>query len=183
MVISRYLRLSVAVAFSFILGIDCHGIQFQGMGDPSLSYASAPDQSMLTIEPYQHTRDYHDLYRLFNANYNNLGMWGYDDTFPQGNQIKVARLDNRFAGFVIYMQQENKGFINYVAVDQKMRNNGLGKILLKDAINDLKQQGVDSVSLKVYEHNTKAQSLYERLGFYLQSASDGLLRNYALSFA
>ena len=182
MVFSRYLRLSVTLVLSLIFGINSNAMQAQGLDNQFLSYVPAPEQSLVTIEQYQHSRDYHDLYRLFNENYNNLGAWGYDDTFPHGSQIKVARWQDQLAGFVIYTQHENLGYINYVAVDEQIRSNGLGKILLNDAINDLKYQGAEAVSLSVYAHNRKAQSLYERLGFYLQSANDSLM-NYTLNLA
>lgn len=180
MVFSRYIKFSAGVVFSFILSFNSFAMQSYGLGNHSLSYAQTQEQ--LRIEQYQHVRDYHDLYRLFNENTANLGAWGYDDTFPLGSQIKVARWHDHLAGFIIYAQQENEGYINYVAVDQQIRSNGLGRILLNDAINDLKQQGAHSVSLNVYEHNTKAQSLYERLGFFMLTMHNGLL-GYRLNFA
>lgn len=174
MTVFHSLRLSMVIAISIL---SC-GVNIQAQG----SLIQTPAQPALSIEPYSHERDYHDLYRLFNENRTNLGGWGYDETFPTGNQIKVARFDGLLAGFVIYKKVENNGYIDYVAVDQDIRSNGLGKILLHDAIYDLKLQGAQDVSLNVYEHNVKAQSLYERLGFYLQSVRNGLI-NYTLNFA
>lgn len=146
------------------------------------SFGRQSDQSFIYIDQYNHERDFQDLYRLFNQNRANLGEWGYDDTFPSGSQIKVARLADQLAGFVIYIKVENSGYINYVAVDQSIRSKGLGSILLSDAMCDLKLQGAADISLNVYDHNVKAQSLYERLGFYLQSVRNGLM-NYTLNVA
>jgi ribosomal protein S18 acetylase RimI-like enzyme len=149
---------------------------------PLAIFGVASVHSPVFIERYKHERDYYDLYDLFHANTENLGGWGYGDAFPGTNQIKVARVGNLLAGFVIYDKNDNEGFINYLAIDKSVRSFGLGSVLLRDAIKDLKNQGADKVSLNVYEHNVRAQSLYERLGFYLQSARDGLM-NYMLSVA
>jgi ribosomal protein S18 acetylase RimI-like enzyme len=176
-------RLKFASLFLVSLLFSAHASAMQRIGASNIfSYLGSSEQPMISIEPYQHERDYSDLYRLFNENNTNLGEWGYGDTFPQDNQVKVARWYDQLAGFVIYWQCENSGFISYIAVDQQIRSYGLGRILLHEAITDLKQQGADSVSLNVYEHNTKAQSLYERLGFYFRSANDGLM-NYAMHLA
>lgn len=169
MIISRYLKKAFTVFLTFILASNAFAMQ-------------SPEQSILTIEPYHHERDYHDLYSLFNANQHTLGFWGYDDTFPLGNQIQVARIYDQLAGFVIYTKNANEGFVSYLAVNQEVQSNGLGKTLLNNAINDLKQQGASSVSLNVYEHNKKAQSLYERLGFF-QLTNHGELLGYRLNLA
>jgi len=143
---------------------------------------SSPAIPTITIEPYNHARDYEDLYRLFNENTANLGINMLDYDYLCNRCVKVVRINEYLGGFIMYKKYESNGYISYVAVDSNVQNYGLGKLLLNHAINDLKSQGAADVSLCVFHHNRKAQSLYERLGFHMQSISNGLL-NYALNFA
>lgn len=44
-------------------------------------------------------------------------------------------------------------------------NKGLGSILINEIINEAKNMGYEQIELGVFEDNTKAQSLYKKLGF------------------
>ena len=52
-----------------------------------------------------------------------------------------------------------------VAVDEKARNNGVGKALLSHALGYLKTKGVDKVFLEVSVDNVAAIALYRGAGF------------------
>ena len=172
-----YIALAITILFSGFGSLHMYAQRLYGDVSQNIT-----QESVVYIESYCHSRDYNDLYRLFNENTNNLGFWQYDAAFPGSNQIKVARLEDQFVGFIIYNKHDNQGSIDYVAIDQGIRSSGLGKILLNYAVYDLKDQGAQSVSLNVFEHNKKAQSLYERLGFCLQEVHNGLM-NYAINIA
>jgi ribosomal protein S18 acetylase RimI-like enzyme len=52
-----------------------------------------------------------------------------------------------------------------MAVAPEARGRGLGKLIMRDAVDEALQRGDRSVLLEVFEHNTPAVKLYEGLGF------------------
>ena len=52
-----------------------------------------------------------------------------------------------------------------MAVAPEARGMGLGKVIMQDTIDEAVERGDRSVLLEVFEHNTPAVKLYERLGF------------------
>lgn len=59
----------------------------------------------------------------------------------------------------------NEGHITNVAVDPTYQGLGLGRRLMVELTNRVKELGVDSMTLEVRPSNTRAISLYTSLGF------------------
>ncbi|MBP5344379.1 MAG: GNAT family N-acetyltransferase [Alphaproteobacteria bacterium] len=64
-----------------------------------------------------------------------------------------------------YYTYQKKALIVHLYVAIKKRHQGIGKTLLSYTLKFLEQQGVDFVELDCYIGNTKADSLYKKLGF------------------
>jgi ribosomal protein S18 acetylase RimI-like enzyme len=60
-------------------------------------------------------------------------------------------------------------YINFVEVYPDCRGGGIGNRLLARALSDAQQQGFAEVSLVVFEQNSRAVTLYLRLGFGIVS--------------
>jgi ribosomal protein S18 acetylase RimI-like enzyme len=52
-----------------------------------------------------------------------------------------------------------------MAVAPEARGRGLGRLIMQDTVDEAAERGDRSVLLEVFEHNTPAVKLYERLGF------------------
>ena len=63
------------------------------------------------------------------------------------------------------LEEDNSYYISGMAVFPQYRGNGIGKQFLKKAEEDAKAQGLDKLSLIVFEKNLGARMLYERTGY------------------
>ena len=61
-----------------------------------------------------------------------------------------------------------KGHVVSVAVLPEYRNRGIGRILVEEALNGIKQRKCDELYLEVRCSNTDAVRLYEKLGFIIK---------------
>ena len=61
---------------------------------------------------------------------------------------------------------EKEGEIDTLYIDPKYRNTGLGKKLIRKAIDWLSQKGVESTKLKVVTGNESLIKYYRKFGFY-----------------
>lgn len=59
----------------------------------------------------------------------------------------------------------NVMIIDSVEVKEKFRGKGYGKMLLEEAIDTAKEEGVDSIELQVNADNEVAKRLYLKVGF------------------
>ena len=66
------------------------------------------------------------------------------------------------------------GEITNVAVDKKVRGNGVATKMLQYAMDETKKIGVEAFTLEVRISNTKAIGLYEKLGF----ENKGIRKNF-----
>jgi ribosomal protein S18 acetylase RimI-like enzyme len=73
----------------------------------------------------------------------------------------VGRIDVQPPGF----SSHNEFSIWAFYVEEPLRSRGIGRVLLHTAIDYCKMKGAPRVVLRVYERNTKAKRLYERVGF------------------
>jgi len=88
-------------------------------------------------------------------------------------QIKVMRIENKFAGFIAYWRKTaNLGKITFLYVQSEMRGKRYGQQLLAYAIDDLKRMGVKRVRLFTRTNNSAAHKLYNRFGFK-ETSRDG----------
>ena len=81
--------------------------------------------------------------------------------------LNVAVLDNEIAGYVCLRTMLDVTHIMDIAVAPKMRRSGIGSMLIRSALQQLRRlkQEIDNVTLEVRESNIAAIGLYEKIGF------------------
>lgn len=85
----------------------------------------------------------------------------------------VYRCGSQTVGFVsFYMIDADRGRILYLGVDREYRQRGIGRILMREAIESLTKQGAKTIILATRIENFRAQNLYRQLGFSTMS-NDG----------
>lgn len=85
-------------------------------------------------------------------------------------------------GFIIYYPRGLKlGQLLFLAVDEQHRRKGIARKLANYAIEDMKARGMLGIKMTTRTENTKAQNLYESLGFK-QLWTDGAYVNYEKIF-
>jgi mycothiol synthase len=67
---------------------------------------------------------------------------------------------------------QNKGLIHMLGVDPDYRRQEIGKAILLNGLEDLKNKGVDIVELTVDSENPAACSLYESVGFEVYAKTE-----------
>jgi ribosomal protein S18 acetylase RimI-like enzyme len=82
--------------------------------------------------------------------------------------IFFAYLDGQLAGQIILRQNWNNfAYIEDITVDVKFRRQGIGKILISQAIDWAKRKKLPGLMLETQNNNLNACRFYERLGFQL----------------
>lgn len=87
----------------------------------------------------------------------------------------VALINNKIIGVLtseiqLKLHREKKqSFIEDLIVDKEYRNKGVGKELLKDAVNYAKDIDCEVIELTSYINNEKAHRFYEKNGFIKHS--------------
>lgn len=86
----------------------------------------------------------------------------YKDTI-----LKVAVLNNQIIGYVCVRTILDVTHILNLAVLPEFRRRGIGSMLLRDALNELKRlkPDINLITLEVRESNAAAIKLYEKFGF------------------
>ncbi len=99
------------------------------------------------------------------------GWLAYHDgrSVTDWSQVWLARLDGRPAGMVLannaFVDTDNAGYVQTLAVLPSARGRGLAKLLLRTAFAELRRRGRDQALLGVDTGNTTgALALYESLG-------------------
>ncbi len=82
--------------------------------------------------------------------------------------------EQHIAGFVVYSFVLDEACIHNVAVHPADQRKGLGRILLRAALEVARGHGVQRCCLEVRASNRAARGFYEQLGF----REDGLRKNY-----
>ena len=77
----------------------------------------------------------------------------------------VALLNNELVGFIQSWYFIEESDIINIAVDEKYRNKGIGKLLLLSLFKKLKEINVETVFLEVRISNLNAEKLYKSVGF------------------
>lgn len=77
----------------------------------------------------------------------------------------VAIEEDRVVGCVEMRRFPDKLFLNYISILPQFRAQGLGRQVLKSAINSSIQKGQTRIGLDVLEDNTRTIAWYRRLGF------------------
>ena len=77
----------------------------------------------------------------------------------------VGLLDGRIVATVMAGYEGHRGWINYLAVDSKLRLRGFGRRMMVAAEGKLLRLGCPKINLQVRETNPEAIDFYHRLGF------------------
>lgn len=86
-------------------------------------------------------------------------------------------IDKEPSAFIITWQSDIYGQIIDFAVKQDKQNKGIGKTLLKEAINNLVLKGINEISLEVRKTNEKAVYIYESFGFKYENTIPNYYKN------
>lgn len=83
-------------------------------------------------------------------------------------RVGQRRADPTVAGYVVSGRHVRRGYIQRLAVEPAHRGNGLGSLLVLDALHWLRRWRTTAVFVNTQESNAAALALYERLGFAVQ---------------
>lgn len=71
----------------------------------------------------------------------------------------------RFAGYILFFAEGGCGYMESIAVDGKLRRQGIAGAAVKFMVERLRQRGVNCIRLHVRGENAAAIALYEKHGF------------------
>lgn len=140
-------------------------------------------QDTAFIRDYDPDKDFVALVNLINANmfwlsenpdfsaekFLSMRAPNWDPSRKGQTTISVLEAGGSTAGFVSFHKKgPTHGYIWLLAVDQNFRRRGFGEMLLNHALNQLKKQGAQYVTLTTRMAKTPAISLYQKAGFVEQ---------------
>jgi ribosomal protein S18 acetylase RimI-like enzyme len=73
---------------------------------------------------------------------------------------------------LIYKPDDKEIHIECIAVARSAQGTGIGTRLLNELFSHASNESIQKVTLEVINTNTKAKSLYERLGFCIEKTSN-----------
>lgn len=89
-------------------------------------------------------------------------------SFSSKDFFLVIEKDNKIIASIMIGYDGHRGVLNYLAVDAKFRNQGLGSRLVKLAEDKLKDLGCPKINLLVRVTNIEVKEFYKKLGFEMQ---------------
>ena len=99
-------------------------------------------------------------------------------THPNCSSWIAEQAAGDVAGFILIERTARNrrpvGHIVTLDVDPRYRRQGIGRLLMQTADQQLTQEGAAAITLEVAENNTAAQQFYHRLGF----VKKGRIANY-----
>ena len=131
--------------------------------------------------------DYEGVYELWN-NTSGMGMRSVDDS-KEGIEKYLKRnpetcfvteVENKIIGVILSGYDGRRGYIYHTAVSNTVRKQGIGKRLVNIAIEALKEQGINKVSLVAFRTNELGNSFWESQGF--EERNDLVYRNKSLNY-
>lgn len=91
---------------------------------------------------------------------------GFVDALNLGNTVfLVAEEEEKIAGYIGMYMSLDEGEITNVAVGAKMRQRGIGEMLLSEIKKEAERRSIARIVLEVRVSNDSAIRLYERNGF------------------
>ncbi len=103
-----------------------------------------------------------------------IKIWGWEESWQQADfdehftpeQIRVIVVDDKSIGYIHVEKQGQTPHIRMICIHPEYQRNGIGTALIKTLIQECSAKQQD-VALGVFQINTNARRLYERLGFEL----------------
>lgn len=77
----------------------------------------------------------------------------------------VARRDREMAGTVLCGHDGRRGFIYHLAVRERYRRKGVGRILVQSCLHALQKQGIEKCHIFVLNNNALGRDFWVRLGW------------------
>jgi ribosomal protein S18 acetylase RimI-like enzyme len=77
----------------------------------------------------------------------------------------VAEENEKLAGVILAGNDGRTALIYHLAVDEKFRKRGIGKALVEKAVEALKQEGMEAVTLFCLRNNEGGNAFWESVGF------------------
>jgi ribosomal protein S18 acetylase RimI-like enzyme len=84
---------------------------------------------------------------------------------PGSDVLVAADAEGRVRATVMVGHDGHRGWLYYVAADPETRGLGLGRRMVREAEDWLRQRGVEKAQLLLREANAQVVSFYEHLGF------------------
>ena len=90
--------------------------------------------------------------------------------------------ENEFVGIIQKIRKENDNIhIGRFLINPELAGKGLGKRALIEFINLIFQdEGVNSITLNVFDYNVGAKKLYEKVGFIVVNVVENPMRKYMM---
>ena len=93
----------------------------------------------------------------------------------------AASAEDRIVGVYLLLNSKNGiSEIANISVDQKMQNRGIGKLLIKDAIQRAEKSGMKKITVGTGNSSIGQLAFYQKCGFKISGIKkDFFLKNYA----
>ena len=117
-------------------------------------------------------RDYSDVYKLWIST-PGMGLNNLDDSregiskYLKRNPRTcfVAKEKDKVIGVILSGHDGRRGYIHHTAVDINHRNEGIGKDLVRHAMEALSKEGINKVACVVFKKNEIGNKFWEKLEF------------------
>jgi len=81
------------------------------------------------------------------------------------NNSFICRLNKKIIGGILCGHDGRKGFIYHTVVNEKYRGQGIGKMLVENAIKSLQEEHITKIGVLVNSDNPSGADFWESLGF------------------
>lgn len=81
------------------------------------------------------------------------------------NQILIGEFSIDFNFFNLFIKGEKSAWISLCIGNKEYWHKGIGKIIISELEKIVKDKGVNRIELGVFEFNSKAKVLYEKMGY------------------
>ncbi|GLC81187.1 GNAT family N-acetyltransferase [Lacrimispora brassicae] len=117
-------------------------------------------------------KDYDQVYELWSG-IKGFGLRTVDDSregvekFLKRNPSTsvVAEEDGRIIGSILCGHDGRRGCMYHVCVAEKYRHHGIGHKMALEAMNKLKEEGINKVSLIAFKSNTVGNEFWHKVGW------------------
>ena len=122
------------------------------------------------------TDDYDEVYFLW-MSCAGMGLNNLDDSKESTdkfikrnpNTCLVAVNDSLIVGVIMVGNDGRRGYIYHTAVHPSYRKQGIAKILVEKAMNELSALGINKASLVVFDRNKTGNEFWESIGFTIRN--------------
>lgn len=116
--------------------------------------------------------------------------WVFEQGIVRPTWDLIVSKEDKVTGFsLITPESPRMGCIAAIATHPDMRGQGIGKRLLRESMDSMRENGFEKACLRVRPHNEVAKRMYERFGFekshveenYYDNSDDAIFMEYDLS--